>query len=148
MLVSVLLSTCNRCDKLRLFLEAMKTSGSTGLMKTEVLVIDNNSNDATKEVVAEYTASENPVFRYLRESKPGKSLALNAAIREAGGDIVAFTDDDCIPDCGWVESIVKEFDNDPELSVLGGRVELYDEKDLDQATLLSNSRTLVQTARE
>lgn len=148
MRVSVLLSTRNRCDKLRLFLEAMKTSGSHVLKETEVLVIDNNSNDATKQVVAEYTPLESPVFRYILETKPGKSRALNAAIREARGDIIAFTDDDCIPDSGWVESIVKEFDNDPELSVLGGRVELYDEKDLDQATLHSNSRTLVKTAKE
>jgi len=145
--VSVLLSTCNRCDKLRLFLEAMKTGGSFGLKSTEVLVVDNNSSDATKQVVAEYLHLENPSFRYLRDDKPGKSRALNTAIRQARGDIIAFTDDDCIPDSGWVDGILKEFDSDPELSVLGGRVELYDPNDTHQATLLSNSRTLVKTAK-
>ena len=96
----MLVSTCNRCDKLRLFLDAMKSNGSTGLTETEVLVIDNNSSDATKQVVAEYTSLENPVFRYLSESKPGKSRALNGGIREAKGEIIAFTDDDCIPGPG------------------------------------------------
>lgn len=148
MRVSVLVSTCNRCEKLRTLLDTLKTNGSAGLTETEVLVIDNNSSDATKQVVAEYTCLENPVFRYLWESRPGKSRALNAAIREARGDIIAFTDDDCIPSRGWVETILKEFESDSELSVLGGRVELYDEKDAHQAVLLSNRRTLVRNAKE
>lgn len=45
-----------------------------------MLVIDNRSSDATKQVVAEYASLENPVFRYLLESKPGKSRTLNAGI--------------------------------------------------------------------
>jgi hypothetical protein len=64
-----------------MLLDTMKTSGSAGLTETEVLVMDNNSSDATKQVVAEYTSLENPVFRHLLESKPGKSRALNAGIR-------------------------------------------------------------------
>lgn len=148
MRVSVLLSTCNRCDKLRLLLETMKTNGSAGHSEVEVLVIDNNSSDATKQVVAEYTSLENPVVRYFFESEQGKSRALNRRISEARGEIIAFTDDDCIPGPNWVENILKEFDADPELSVLGGRVELYDGKDLQQAVLLSNSRTIVKNVRE
>lgn len=147
-LVSVLLSTRNRCDKLRSFLDAMKANGSSGLTPTEVLIVDNNSSDATKEVVGQYTSLENPVFRYLLEGKAGKSRALNAALREARGEIIAFTDDDCIPSPDWVEHIVREFDSDRELSVLGGRVELYDEKDLRQAILLSNCRRHVTSAWE
>lgn len=148
MKVSVLVSTRNRCDKLRLLLDTMKTEGSAWPTDTEVLVIDNNSSDATKQVVAEYASSENPVFRYLLESKLGKSQALNTGIREARGEIIAFTDDDCIPSPGWVANILKEFESDSELSVMGGRVELYDEKDLPQAILLSNCRTLITNARE
>ena len=147
-MISVLLPTCNRCDRLRLLLDTMKTSGSAGVTGTEVLVIDNGSTDATKQVVEEYTSLENPVFRYIYESKPGKSRALNAGIREAKGDILAVIDDDCIPGPAWVRSILKEFDSDPELSLLGGRVELYDEKDLPQTILLSNDRTLVRSARQ
>ena len=148
MRVSVLVSTCNRCEKLRMLLDTLKTNGSAGITETEVFVIDNNSSDATKQVVAEYTSLENPVFRYLSESRPGKSRALNAGIREARGEIIAFTDDDCIPSPDWVENIAKEFESDSELSVLGGRVELYDQNDAHQAILLSNRRTLVTNARE
>jgi GT2 family glycosyltransferase len=148
MRVSVLLSTCNRCDKLRSLLDTLKTSGMAGMTETEVLVIDNGSTDATKQVVAEYTSLENPIFRYLFEGKPGKSRALNAGIREAKGEILAVTDDDCIPGPGWVQNILREFDSDPELSVLGGRVELYDEKDLPQTILLLNYPILVKSVRQ
>jgi glycosyltransferase involved in cell wall biosynthesis len=58
MRVSVSVPTCNRCDKLRLLLDAMKTNDSAWTTETEVLVIDNNSSDATKQVVAEYTSLE------------------------------------------------------------------------------------------
>ena len=148
MKVSILVATCNRCDKLRSLLDTLKAKGVAGLTETEVIVIDNNSNDATRQVVAEYTSLENPEFRYLLEKRPGKSRALNAGIREARGEILAFTDDDCVPDRGWVENILKEFDSDPELSILGGRVELYDEMDLQQAILLSNDRIFVRTVKE
>lgn len=145
---SVLVSTRNRCEKLRLFLDAMNSSGLSGGAPTEVLVIDNNSSDATKQVVGHYTSLSNLVFRYLLESEPGKSRALNAALREAKGEIIAFTDDDCIPSPGWIENILSEFDSDAELSVLGGRVELYDKEDAHQAVSLSNYRMLVANARD
>jgi hypothetical protein len=140
---SVLVSTRNRCEKLRLFLDAMKANGLSGVAPIEVLVIDNSSSDATRQVVEQYTSLEKPVFRYLLENEPGKSRALNAALREARGEIIAFTDDDCIPSPGWVDNILDEFDSDAELSVLGGRVELYDKEDVHQAVVLSNHRTLV-----
>lgn len=146
--VSVLLSTRNRCDKLRLFLDAMKSSGATGLTPTEVLIIDNGSSDSTKEVVEEYTSLENPVVRYRLESRPGKSRAINQALCEARGEIIALTDDDCIPAPDWLETIVKEFNSDRELSVLGGRIELYDERDVQQATLLSRDRRLITSGWE
>jgi len=146
MKISVLVSTCNRCDKLRLLLDTIKSAGSD--WPTEVIIIDNNSSDATKQVVTEYTSLHCPVFRYLFESKPGKSCALNLGIRQAKGEIIAFTDDDCIPSARWLTSILKEFESDPELSALGGRVELYDERDRPQAIVRSNLRTVVKDARQ
>lgn len=145
MRVSVLLPTCNRCDRLRFLLDSIRTSGAAGVTDAEVLVIDNGSTDATKEIVAEYSSLEHPAFRYLFVSKPGKSHALNVGIREAKGEIVAFIDDDCIPGSGWLGNILREFDSDPELSVVGGRIELYDKRDLPQTLLLLSSHTIVRS---
>ena len=45
--------------------------------------------------------------RLLFEPTPGKSHALNAAVREARGEVIAFTDDDALPDLGWLASITE-----------------------------------------
>jgi glycosyltransferase involved in cell wall biosynthesis len=66
---------------------------------------------------------------HLVERRRGKSLALNTAIQHARGEIVAFTDDDCVVDPSWLRTVVREFEADPSLGGLGGRVELYDSAD-------------------
>ena len=69
----------------------------------EVLVVDNNSKDKTREVVDEFRDQYPDRFRYLFEPQPGKSHALNAGIQEARGDILAFMDDDVIVEPTWLE---------------------------------------------
>ena len=62
----------------------------------EVLVVDNNSDDQTRNVVDEYCTEFPGRFRYLFESQPGKSHALNSGIEAARGQLLAFMDDDDI----------------------------------------------------
>lgn len=54
----------------------------------EVLVVDNNSSDATPAVVKQFSERYTGRFRYLFELCPGKSYALNAGIRGARGEIL------------------------------------------------------------
>ena len=66
----------------------------TLIAQGEVVVVDNNSSDDTREVVAEM-AHEFPVeMRYLFEGEQGKPAALNSGMAIAHGDVIAFTDDD------------------------------------------------------
>ena len=95
----------------------------------ELIVVDNNSADNTRNTIDEFKRKSVLPIKYLFEKNQGKSYALNAGIKAAEGDIVAFTDDDCIVDNRWLASVVKEFQSDPSLSVVGGRVELYDKRD-------------------
>jgi glycosyltransferase involved in cell wall biosynthesis len=71
----------------------------------EVLVVDNNSRDQTGDVVADFSRRYPGRFRYLFESQPGKSYALNAGIAEAQGDVLAFTDDDITVDSMWLQQL-------------------------------------------
>ena len=57
-------------------------------------MVDNNSDDQTREVVGSFLRRCPHRIRYLFEPQQGKSHALNAGVREATGDIVAFMDDD------------------------------------------------------
>ena len=92
-LLSVIVCTYNRADILPVCLRSL--AGQT-LAKSlyEVIVVDNNSNDATRQIAQFYVAhAEN--FSLLVEEASGLSLARNRGWREARGEYVAFVDDDC-----------------------------------------------------
>lgn len=73
----------------------------------EILVIDNapRSSD-TRDLVAGFTG-----VRYVCEPRRGLDCARNRALREARGDIVAFTDDDAAPEPAWLAALVRAFDD-------------------------------------
>jgi GT2 family glycosyltransferase len=81
----------------------------------ELLVVDNApSTEATCQLVARHGR-----VRYVREDRPGLNVARNRALREARGDLVAFCDDDAVPDRGWLRAIVPSFDDPFVLAVTG-----------------------------
>ena len=67
--------------------------------------------------------------RYETEATPGQANAQNRGIEAAHGEIVAFTDDDCLVAENWLQCISRHFRRDPDLQGLGGRIELYDPAD-------------------
>jgi glycosyltransferase involved in cell wall biosynthesis len=87
----------------------------------EVLVVDNNSSDQTRAVIEDFARRLPGRIRHIFESQPGLSHARNAGIREARGDIVAFTDDDVSIPPTWLQSLTRNL-NDGEWSGAGGRV--------------------------
>jgi len=84
-------------------------------------VIDNNSEDRTREVASEFGNRNPGRFRYVFEPQQGKSYALNAGIREARGEILAFMDDDVTVDAQWLQSLTAIFQRQGWAGV-GGRV--------------------------
>jgi glycosyltransferase involved in cell wall biosynthesis len=67
-------------------------------------------------------AHGDPRVTYAHLTQRGTSRARNAGIRLAGGDIVAFLDDDCEAESSWLETIVGAFAADPQLGLVGGAV--------------------------
>jgi glycosyltransferase involved in cell wall biosynthesis len=102
---SVILCTYNRSESLRKALGSLAVSGLPDSAEWEVLVIDNNSTDQTKEVADDFVRRYPGRFRYLFEPKPGKSYALNSGIRNARGEVLAFTDDDVTVDSAWLQNL-------------------------------------------
>src|ERR1700733_6639045 len=92
--VTVIVCTYNRGQSLAEALDSVAKSTLPEAVAWEVLVVDNNSTDQTRDVVEKVCSRVPGRFRYLLESRPGKLHALNAAIREARGDVLAFMDDD------------------------------------------------------
>ena len=86
----------------------------------ELLVIDNNSSDNTKEVVMSI-AEKDSTIKYYFESKQGLSEARNSGIKLSKGDIIAFVDDDVYFDPFWLIEVVRIFQDYPEASCMGGK---------------------------
>ena len=81
----------------------------------EILMVDNNSSDRSADIVARY-----PQVQLLRESKQGAYAARNRALAQARGDVIAFTDPDCVPEPDWLSRLTAPLSN-PEVQVVIGR---------------------------
>jgi cellulose synthase/poly-beta-1,6-N-acetylglucosamine synthase-like glycosyltransferase len=106
---TILICTYNRAPLLRESLRAMAALKLPANCDVEILVVDNNSTDTTRQVIAD-AAKEFPFpIIGLHERAQGKSFALNLGLQAAKGDIVALTDDDVWPDPWWLHRIVERF---------------------------------------
>lgn len=107
--ISVVVCTFNRCVSLQDTLESLMRQALPSGLTLEIIVVDNNSTDRTAAVVA-LAAERSPwPLRYVLETTQGLSVARNTGIAAAHGNIVAFTDDDVIPEPSWVRALSKAF---------------------------------------
>lgn len=86
----------------------------------EVLIVDNHKQPQYTQV---HFVSSN--VRLLHEPAPGSYAARNRALQEARGEIVAFTDSDCIPERDWLSKAVERLSRPNARPRLAGRVELF-----------------------
>jgi glycosyltransferase involved in cell wall biosynthesis len=140
--ISIVVCTYNRASRLGLALKSLAALDAP-TVEREVLVVDNRSTDGTRALVEGLIEKGHSVVRYLYEPRPGKSYALNTGIEHAQGTIIAFTDDDCVVDCQWLTAIRDEYALDSDLAVVGGRVELYDPRDLPVTIRTSRERSVI-----
>lgn len=110
--VSVAICTRERPEDLERALRAVEALRPAPL---EVIVVDNAPvTGVTREVVAAA-----PFARYVCEERRGLDAARNTALREARGELVAFTDDDAVPEPEWLAGLVPNF-ADPCVAVATG----------------------------
>lgn len=116
--VTVAICTYDRADLLEVTLDSVADMSVPREMEWELLVVDNNSTDATREVVAGYEGVL-PV-RYLLETKQGLSHARNRAVREARGEYIVWTDDDVRVSENWLAAYGDAFRSWPDTLFFGG----------------------------
>ena len=114
--ISVVVPTLGRRDALARCLDALLTGT---VAPTEIVVVD-QSADSEIERLLEATRTEATELRRLDYAARGLSAARNAGARAATGDIVAFTDDDCIPAAEWIEQLLAAFAADTQLAAVTG----------------------------
>lgn len=132
-LVTVAVCTRDRATHLSECLDSLKSLNYPAL---DLLLVDNApSTEATRLLVHR----DYPDIRYVLEPRPGLDWARNRAIREAHGEIIAFTDDDVIVDPGWVTALVPVFVEDAEVMAVTGLVVPY-ELETEAQVLLERRR--------
>jgi glycosyltransferase involved in cell wall biosynthesis len=127
-LVSVVICTRNRAGRLAVCLNSLGEANRHVQGQHELLVVDNNSTDGTKEVVEAFARTGAIAARYMFEREPGAAAARNCGLAATRGDLIAITDDDCVVDVSWFREIEAVF-SDGDADMIGGRVELYDKAD-------------------
>ena len=81
----------------------------------EVIVVDNNSDDVTAEIVQRFNV------KYVQEGRKGSYFARNKGLEIATGDVAAFIDADCIADPYWLRELIKGF-KDLNVGGIGGKI--------------------------
>lgn len=119
--ISVVISTYNRSEMLAGALESVLRQEARGVCY-DVIVVDNNSTDNTREVVESYIAGGEHNLRYIFEPRQGSSYARNAGVAVTRSKIVAFADDDVRVAKNWIATIKRAFDEHPEIDCIGGKV--------------------------
>jgi glycosyltransferase involved in cell wall biosynthesis len=116
--ISAVICTRNRDDKIG---TAVKSVLANDYESFDLTVIDQSTTEATRRVV-EPLAAADPRLRYVHVDEAGLSRAYNNGIGRTDGEILAFTDDDCIVAPDWLASIAKAFASEPDGELLYGQV--------------------------
>ncbi len=120
-MLSVIICTYNRSESLKRTLKSIYDMSVPKDLMWEILIVDNNSSDDTQDVVKAFAMESGLNVKYFFENEQGLSCARNRGIKEAGGEIIVFTDDDTVVDKYWLNNIVKAFrKNNP--ACIGGKI--------------------------
>ncbi len=110
--VSVIIPTFNGGSRIGNCLTALLPQ--TELRKAEILVVNDGSTDNTVDVVLRY-----PSVRLVNQANGGPAKARNRGAAEASGNMILFTDDDCVPTPGWLDAMLAPFE-DPQIVATKG----------------------------
>jgi glycosyltransferase involved in cell wall biosynthesis len=76
----------------------------------EIIIVDNSSSDGTEEMMQRLKAGSPCSLEYYRKDNDGPGMSRNFGIKKAHGDIIAFTDSDCVADNRWIEKGIEKMD--------------------------------------
>jgi len=121
--VTIAIPTYNRARVLTQTLAGLTTQDYPREL-LEILIIDNNSPDHTREVVASFAAAPHAP-RHILETQQGANFARNRALAEARGEIIVYGDDDILLQPDWLRELMQPFitDDAKKIGAVAGEVE-------------------------
>jgi len=120
---TVIICTYNRCGNLPMCIDALSAQNDANEFEWEVLIVDNNSSDKTKEAVHRLAEKSSINIRYAFEPEQGLNYARNRGIEESDSRYFAYIDDDITVSPDWLHSLYTTLvDNNADAA--GGRIHL------------------------
>ncbi|MFB2935945.1 hormogonium polysaccharide biosynthesis glycosyltransferase HpsE [Aerosakkonemataceae cyanobacterium BLCC-F154] len=121
---TIVIPTYNGANRLPLVLDRLRQQRNTEHLNWEIIVIDNNSKDKTKEVFQEYQENWNDkiTLRYSFAAEQGLAFARWEGILAARGELIGFLDDDILPDNHWVAAAYSFGKEHPQAGAFGGQI--------------------------
>jgi GT2 family glycosyltransferase len=141
--LSVIVCTRDRPQQLRQCLTRIGSLVHPTAGTVEILVVNNGPRYGVPELVAEVADGSSLAFHYLEEPAPGLARGRNRGLAAARGEVIAFTDDDCLPADDWLAALETAFCR-RDVDLLGGRVELHDPS--DRSVTIKTKREALQSA--
>lgn len=123
MKIDVVVCTYNRGEKLKKAIQSILDAEVPENNSVQLIIINNNSSDNTESVIKQFSDyASNIKIKYLFEGTQGKSHALNIALKNISGDLIAFSDDDQIVDKYYIKEMANALKRYPEYNCFGGKV--------------------------
>jgi glycosyltransferase involved in cell wall biosynthesis len=117
--VSVIIPVFNDAGRLETCLRALERQ-TYPPRSYEVIVVDNGSEEDVTPILARFSR-----VRACCEATPGSYAARNRGLALAGGEVIAFTDSDCVPSPDWIENGVENLLCVPGCGLVAGKVEIF-----------------------
>ncbi len=136
-LISVVIATRDRRDSLARCLDALARNGAQFGAAWQTIVVDNGSSDGTAALLAQRQTRRDLALDVVAETQPGLAVARNAGLARAVGEIIAFTDDDCLVEQDWLAAMASAYRDTAAADAIGGWVGLHDPADLPTSIRIS-----------
>ena len=117
--ISLIVTTLGRCDELERLLSSL-TQQTVDPSRFEVIVVDQNDSIDLTPMISRYTSIL--TLRHVKSSIRGLSLNRNIGLHLAQGKIVAFPDDDCTYYPDTLETVLRCFQGNENISLFAGAI--------------------------
>lgn len=118
---SVIIPTYNRSKSLKRTLYSLNKLNYPR-DRWEIVVVDNNSNDGTKDMLNEIISQIKLNLKYIKENRLSFTVARHAGAQHASGELLLYIDDDVTVEKNWLKFIIKAFESNPDVGVVGGPI--------------------------
>ena len=121
---SVAICTYNGAERIGKVIKCLSAQVGTENFNWEIIVVDNNSSDKTREIVEHYqpTGIGKVPLRYHFEPKQGLAFARQKAVEESRSELIGFLDDDNLPEPEWVANAFAFAQERPKAGAFGSRI--------------------------